>query len=145
MGSADSDSGLEGLRRIAASALLCAVALIFTGACSGLLVPYSCTDAGAASTDILENELKAQFTSVTTTQAISDCDSGGELALMFRVTSFEAAHKELATASACKAAKPPRGSEAEGLSYHCRFQAVAADVFLTRAPRDSSEAVAQAD
>lgn len=145
MGSADSDSRLEGLRRTAASALLCAVALVFTGACSGLLVPYSCTDTGAASTDILEKELKAQFTSITTTQAISDCDSGGELALMFGVTSFEAAHKEFATASACKAAKSPRESGAEGLAYHCRFQAVAVDVFLTPAPLTSSEAVAKPD
>lgn len=143
VGSPDSRRG--GLRLTAASTLLCAMALVFTGACSGPLVPYSCTDAGATSTDILDKELKAEFTSITKTSQILDCDSGGDLVVNFRVTSFEAAHKEFKTASACKPAKPPRGSEAEDLAYHCSFPAVAADVFLTPAPLTSSEAVAQPD
>jgi hypothetical protein len=84
------------------------------------------------------------FSTVTKAEAISDCDSGGAQAVMFRTTSFEAANKEFAAASACRAAEPQRPEGGE-VAYRCIIQRISTDVLLIRDPNSSSSAVATPD
>lgn len=128
------------LRRMANSFLLCTVAVAFSGACDAVSpIRYSCTDAGTAATTALQKELKSAFASITKTEVIMDCDSGGDQSVIFSVTSNEAAGKEFAATSKCR----PQPADRDGLVYICRLHTVSADVLLVRAPHTSNQAVAR--
>lgn len=145
MNSPECTEGQKIPRRTAELLLLCAVVTSVTVGCGPLSTPYSCTDAGRASTVTLQEELKSRFSSITRSEAISDCDSGGELVAMFGLTSFEAADKEFAAAPACRPKGPAIPDAAEGVRYRCKFQTVSADIFLVRYPQTASEAVVRRD